>query len=200
VDVRTGYSTADYGCKKHRLDGSGAVAQIYQRIKSMNDAPKIETERLILRMPKIEDWPNFEALMTSARAKHMGGPYSVPVAWGWFCHGIALWQLYNVGNLSIISRESGECLGQVEINQGPRFPEPELGWQLIEAAEGSGFAFEAATAMRDWAFRERKFRTLVSYIDPENTRSIRLAERLGASLDQTAFKQDPDDFVYRHFA
>jgi len=130
----------------------------------------------------------------------MGGPYSIPVAWGWFCHGIALWQLFGVGNLSIIFSESGACLGQVEINQGPRFPEPELGWQLIASAEGRGFAFEAATALRDWAFNEIKLPTLVSYIGPENARSIRLAERLGASLDEGALKQDPDDLVFRHSA
>jgi RimJ/RimL family protein N-acetyltransferase len=166
----------------------------------MKVAPTIETDRLILRLPNLEDWPNFETLMTSDRASHMGGPFSVPVAWGCFCHGIALWQLFDVGNLSIISRQTGECLGQIEINQGPRFPEPELGWQLIASAEGRGFAFEAATAMRDWAFRERKLPTLVSYIGQENTRSIRLAERLGASLDEKAFKQDPDDLVFRHSA
>lgn len=166
----------------------------------MKSGPTIETDRLLLRVPRLEDWPNFETLMTSDRATHMGGPYSVPVAWGWFCHGIALWQLFDVGNFSIISRETGECLGQIEINQGPRFPEPELGWQLIASAEGRGFAFEAATAMRDWAFSDRNLPTLVSYIGQENTRSIRLAERLGASLDEKAFKQDPDDLVYRHSA
>ena len=166
----------------------------------MKSTPTIETDRLVLRLPKIEDWPSFEMLMTSDRAKHMGGPYSVPVAWGWFCHGIALWQLFDVGNLSIISRETGECLGQVEINQGPRFPEPELGWQLNATAEGKGFAFEAAKAMRDWALRDRKLPTLVSYIGQENARSIRVAERLGAYLDEDAFQQDPGDLVYRHSA
>ena len=52
--------------------------------------------------------------------------------------------------------------------------------------------------MRDWAFRQRKLKTLVSYIDPENARSIHLAERLGATIDDRARKQDPEDLVYRH--
>lgn len=164
----------------------------------MKSAPTIETDRLLLRVPIHDDWPRFQALMTSDRAAHMGGPYTVPVAWGWFCHGIALWDLFGIGNLSITSRQTEEYLGQIEINQGPRFPEPELGWQLDATAEGKGYAFEAARAMRDWAFSDRKLKTLVSYIDPENTRSIRLAERLGARLDQDALKQDPDDLVYRH--
>ncbi len=53
-------------------------------------------------------------------------------------------------------------------------------------------------ALRDWAFQDRKLKTLVSYIDPDNARSIRLAERLGATIDDHARKQDPDDLVYRH--
>ena len=65
-------------------------------------------------------------------------------------------------------------------------------------AEGKGYAFEAAIAMRDWAFQERKLKTLVSYIDPDNSRSIRLAERLGATIDEHARPQHPDDLVYRH--
>jgi RimJ/RimL family protein N-acetyltransferase len=164
----------------------------------MNIAPIIETDRLLLRAPVLEDWPGFAELMASDRAKYMGGPFSLGSAWGVFCHGIALWHLFGVGNLSIELRETGQCVGQIEINQGPRFPEPELGWQLLGEFEGKGYAFEAAVAMRDWAFRERDLETLVSYIDPGNSRSIRLAERLGATLDQHAPKQDPDDLVYRH--
>ncbi len=160
--------------------------------------PRIETERLVLREPVLADWPGFAGLMTSHRACYMGGPYSENAAWGVFCHGIALWRLFGVGNLSIELRETQQCLGQIEINQGPRFPEPELGWQVTEEAEGHGYAYEAAVALRYWAFRERDLATLVSYIDPGNTRSIRLAERLGAELDPEAQAQDQGDLVYRH--
>ncbi|MGE0658724.1 MAG: GNAT family N-acetyltransferase [Reyranellaceae bacterium] len=164
----------------------------------MKNAPIIRTDRLLLREPILADWPAFAEVMTSDRAKYMGGPFSIGQAWGTFCHGVALWQLFGVGNLSIELRDTKQCIGQIEINQGPRFPEPELGWQIQVEAEGKGYAFEAAVALRDWAFRERKVETLVSYIGPENSRSIRLAERLGATLDEKARPQDPGDLVYRH--
>jgi RimJ/RimL family protein N-acetyltransferase len=164
----------------------------------MTNVPIIETARLRLREPAPCDWPGFADLMMSDRARYMGGPFSRRSAWGVFCHGIALWRLFGVGNLSIELRETGQCLGQIEINRGPLFPEPELGWQLVCGQEGRGYAFEAAVALRDWAFRERGLDTLVSYIHPENVRSIRLAERLGARIDGHAPRQDPDDLVYRH--
>jgi RimJ/RimL family protein N-acetyltransferase len=164
----------------------------------MKTAPIIKTDRLLLREPVFADWPNFAEVMTSDRAKFMGGPFSIEHAWGTFCHGIALWQLFGIGNLSIELRENKQCIGQIEINQGPRFPEPELGWQIQIGAEGKGYAFEAAFALRNWVFQEHKLDTLVSYIHPDNSRSISLAERLGATLDEHARPQDPGDLVYRH--
>lgn len=95
--------------------------------------------------------------------------------------------------------EQRECLGQVGINHGPLSPERELGWLVYPKAEGHGFAFEAATALRAWAQETRKFKTLVSYIKSTNLRSIRLAERLGAILDPQAARPDPGHQAYRHF-
>ncbi len=54
-------------------------------------------------------------------------------------------------------------------------------------------------ALRDWARDVRKLSTLVSYVDPANDRSRRLAERLGGLLDPDAPRKDPADLVYRHF-
>lgn len=138
--------------------------------------------------------------MASGRSTYMAGPFSEKYAWGMFCNDLAQWSLFGHGSLMLESREDGRCLGQVGVNHGPLFPEPELGWMLYPGAEGQGFAHEAAVALREWAFRVRRLSTLVSYIDPGNMRSQRLAERLGAELDPDAAQQDPDDLVYRHSA
>jgi RimJ/RimL family protein N-acetyltransferase len=78
------------------------------------------------------------------------------------------------------------------------FPEKELGWLLYEGFEGKGYATEAARAMRDWAFGPGGLASLVSYFDPENARSMAVAQRLGAVLDPDAPVQDAGDVVYRH--
>lgn len=164
----------------------------------MSPIPTLTTDRLILRAPKLEDWPAFQKTMSEQRSCYMGGPFEVDVAWGMFCHGLAQWMLMGHGALTIENRQSGECLGQIEINSGPLFPEDELGWVLHHEAEGFGYAYEASKALKYWAFADRKLDTLVSYIDPPNLRSCALAERLGAKLDTSATKQDPYDLVYRH--
>jgi len=146
----------------------------------------------------MDDWPDYGALMQSERAQYMGGPMSKQAAWGYFCHDVALWTLMGHGALMIDDRASGKCLGQVGLNHGPLYPEHELGWFLYEGAEGGGIAFEAASAFRDWAFNELGLTTLVSYMDAENTRSRRLAERLGAVLDPDAPRTEPETLVFRH--
>ncbi|WP_298964879.1 GNAT family N-acetyltransferase [uncultured Roseibium sp.] len=161
--------------------------------------PILTTERLTLRAMKMDDWPNYEQLMLSDRSRFMGGPFDRFNAWGLFCQDVAQWQLMDHGALMIDDSHTGECLGQVGINNGPLFPEHELGWFVYAHAEGRGIAFEAACAFRDWAKNQRCLPGLVSYMDPENKRSASLAMRMGATLDIQAPRPDPQDIVYRHF-
>jgi RimJ/RimL family protein N-acetyltransferase len=63
--------------------------------------------------------------------------------------------------------------------------QPELGWALIRRHWGDGYATEAAAAIRDWARESRSIDRLVSLISPENTRSQRVAKRLGAAPTET---------------
>ncbi|WP_417828853.1 GNAT family N-acetyltransferase [Thalassospira sp.] len=160
--------------------------------------PRIETDRLILRPMSFDDWPDYASMLASKRSVHMGGPYDAEGAWGMFCRDAAQWDFFFVGALMMDEKSTGHCVGQVGINFGPPFPEYELGWLVYPEAEGKGYAFEAATALRDWAFNERGLTTLVSYIAPENDRSLALASRLGAVLDQNAARPDPYDLVLRH--
>lgn len=159
--------------------------------------PILRTPRLVLRMPEMDDFPAYAALMTSDRARYMGGPFDAKGAWFSFCHDVAQWALMGHGAL-MVDTHDGVCVGQVGINHGPLYPETELGWMVYAEHEGRGYAFEAAAALRDWAFGVRGLGTLVSYVDPDNARSSRLAERLGATLDPDAERQDPTDLVYRH--
>jgi len=59
--------------------------------------------------------------------------------------------------------------------------QPELGWSLIRAHWGHGYATEAAASVRSWAYEFRAIDRLVSLISPGNVRSQRVAERLGAT-------------------
>jgi RimJ/RimL family protein N-acetyltransferase len=160
----------------------------------------IETPRVRLRAPLIEDWPVLEPIWTTERAKFIGGPFQPETAYLDFCQAVAGWVLRGVGGFTIEDRQTGQVLGLAGLFVDWGDPEPELGWLLTEAAEGKGIAMEAAIAIRDHLFGSLGFDQVVSYIDAPNTRSTALAERMGATRDPEPLPDTGGDvvLVYRH--
>lgn len=58
-------------------------------------------------------------------------------------------------------------------------PAVEVGWRFARPAWGSGYATEASRVALRFAFEERGMREVIAIIDPENARSLRVAEKLG---------------------
>jgi RimJ/RimL family protein N-acetyltransferase len=164
--------------------------------------PVIETARLRLRAPRLSDWPSLEPIWTGARSKHIGGPFEAETGWHDFCHATASWLLRGIGFFTVEHRETGEILGFVGVTHEWGDAELELGWLLTDAAEGHGYATEAAIAARDHACEALGLGPLVSYVDTANRRSVALAKRLGATPDRTAVLSGPNDdghtIAYRH--
>ncbi|SMH50803.1 GNAT family N-acetyltransferase [Maritimibacter sp. HL-12] len=162
--------------------------------------PTLQTARLTLRAARRGDFDGFAAELAKPRTGYMDGPFSRDAAWSFFVNDLASWALLGLGGLML--DRAGEVVGQVAIAQPPHFPEIELGWFIYEGHEGQGYATEAAAALRDWAFANAGLTTLVSYIDPGNAASIRLAERLGAVADPAAALPDgetaAETIVFRH--
>ena len=162
--------------------------------------PAIATERLVLRAPKLADWPDYQAVFTSDRAVHLDGPFSEDEAWADFCEGIAGWMLRGAGMWTIAAKGADRPLGWLYLWQEKGDPEPEMGWVLTKEAEGKGYAFEAAKAALPHALRLYGKGGFVSYIDAGNVASARLAEKLGAARDALAEAAygEPDLHIYRH--
>jgi RimJ/RimL family protein N-acetyltransferase len=162
--------------------------------------PVIETERLILRAPQRGDFGPCADFLTSERAKYVGGPLDRNLAWRALCHLTGHWVHRGFGMFIFHAKGDPTPLGMA----GPWFPEGwpehEIGWSLWSAAaEGKGYAHEAARAARDYAWHGLGWTHVVSYIDPANDRSIALARRLGAVLDETVTSPgDGEALVYRH--
>lgn len=160
-------------------------------------APTLQTARLTLRPLAMDDHAAYLGFVTSERARPMGGPFAPPTAWAWLVNDAGQWALQGFGGLAI--ERDGIMVGQVSVTQGVTFPEPELGWFLLDGQEGHGFAREAAAALRDHVRDRRRVGALVSYVGAANARSIRLAEALGAVHDPAAAQPPgPDCRVYRH--
>jgi RimJ/RimL family protein N-acetyltransferase len=164
----------------------------------MTAAPRIETERLVLRAPRFEDFPPVAAFFAREASRFVGGPLEERPVWYWFSSGIGDWDLLGFGSWAIEARATGALAGLVWLNHPPGFPEREMGWLLLPGFEGRGFATEAARAARGYAYGSLGWPTAVSYVDAENHRSCALARRLGAREDPAAPRPGPDGLVFRH--
>ena len=167
---------------------------------ALTGTPVLHTARLTLRVPALRDWEAFAGFLTSDRAALVGGPVTRERAWRAFGHLVGHWVLRGYGMFAVAPKGAAAAIGMA----GPWFPESwpeqEIGWSMWSAAaEGKGYAFEAAEAARTYAFAALGWPTAVSYIDPANTRSIALARRLGAVQDPAAaYPGDAPCLVFRH--
>mgnify|MGYP003888964981 FL=1 len=55
----------------------------------------------------------------------------------------------------------------------------EIGWTLLPSSQGKGYATEAATVLLDFCFDELGLHRVFAELDPRNTASVALCERLG---------------------
>ncbi|MGY3668138.1 GNAT family N-acetyltransferase [Marinovum sp. KMM 9989] len=165
---------------------------------SMPDIPELETRRLVLRGPQAEDYPDFKATFSSYRSRFMGGPLNAYEAWMLYAAEIGHWQIRGYGMWMIYHKDSGETLGMAGGWKPAKWPEAEIAWIIWPDKAGRGFALEATHAVRAYFYGTLGWDGAVSYLDPKNLDSIRLAERLGAKKDHGAASVDGSDVVYRH--
>ncbi|HQT76325.1 MAG: hypothetical protein B7Z80_18835 [Rhodospirillales bacterium 20-64-7] len=144
--------------------------------------PTLTTERLRLRALRASDWDDYAALNADPRIRDwLGGKLlSREEAWTQMEQFLGQWALRGYGMFAV--EYGGDFVGRVGILHPADWPEPELAWTIAAPFWGHGFATEAAACARDWAFATFGWDRLVSYIVPTNTRSRRVAEKLGAAI------------------
>lgn len=171
--------------RPHEIAATGPAAEFAARLQSA--LPVLETERLTLRAPRIEDFEAYAAIGESDRGRYLVADNSDRDAlWLDFAQMVACWLLRGHGVWTVETRADAKAIGFVLLGFEPGDHEPELGYLFLPEAEGQGYAQEATRAARAYAFDTLGLKTLVSTIDHGNARSIRLAERLGATRDAAA--------------
>lgn len=89
-----------------------------------------------------------------------------------------------LGFYALEEKESGEPVGFCGLGPAsiaPVMPEEtiEIGWRLATRYWGKGFATEAAAAVLDYAFINRKLDAVLSFAVAENVRSTAVMRRIG---------------------
>jgi RimJ/RimL family protein N-acetyltransferase len=165
----------------------------------MDASPLIETERLILRLPRPEDVDDFARAFADPETMRYMGDGSTATR-EQVERGIGFWldrwEVNGLGLFSVENRESGQVVGRVgflvwdtatwetsSLEEAGERAEIELGWLVAREHWGHGYATEAALALRDWGIAERGLTRLISLIRHGNDRSVRVAEKIGETYE-----------------
>ncbi|WP_422359843.1 GNAT family N-acetyltransferase [Reichenbachiella sp.] len=146
----------------------------------------LETERLIFRQWRKSDYPVFAEFYSKEENAHfVGGTKPPEEAWRLMSTYIGHLALNGYSYLAIETKDTQQLIGTVGLWNSEPWPEPELGYWLLPEAQGKGYGKEAGLAVKAFALDQLKLHSLVSYIDPANEPSKKLALSLGAQLDGT---------------
>ena len=160
-------------------------------------APRLETERLILRQFHADDLAAHAATLADPEVmRHLGGiGMSHEDAWRRLATGVGLWALTGIGMWAVERKADGQLVGHVGFFDMRRdiqpslAGQPEMGWIFDRSVHGQGIALEACQAALDWADTTLGGVEIPAIIDVDNIPSIKLAEKLG-------FVRQPDG-VYK---
>jgi RimJ/RimL family protein N-acetyltransferase len=139
----------------------------------------LRTEHLLMRPPEESDLDALVAFHEDPLVEKVFGEATRDEVAEWIAIARGGWQRRGHGRVVLLDREDGSFLGRSGLRHWPEFDEVEVGWSLTAAARGRGLATEAGSFWLDWGLRELDVPYLTANIDPDNTASIAVAERLG---------------------
>lgn len=159
----------------------------------------LETARLRLRMFRDDDLDAYARICADPEVMRYlgdGKPLTREDAWRQMAWILGHWQLRGYGLWAVEERATGALIGRIGHINPEGWPGFELGWMLGRAFWGRGYATEGARRALDFAFTELKQPHVISLIRPDNAASIRVAERLGESLEGRVHLFGAEALVY----
>lgn len=143
--------------------------------------PTLETERLILRAWKPEDFEHHARFMADPDvARYLSGePQSRADAWRSMATIVGHWTLRGYGFWALERKSDGHFVGRCGLWNPEGWPSLEVGWTLGQEYWGQGYATEAARVALDYAFTTQNVDRMISVIHVDNVPSQKVAERLG---------------------
>jgi RimJ/RimL family protein N-acetyltransferase len=153
----------------------------------MIDIPTLETERLVLRPHHIDDFDaHYDLWRNEDVVRFISGvPSTREQSWSRMLRLAGMWHYMGFGFFAIEAKESGRLIGEAGFLEAKRDMQPsiegtmEVGWALLPSAHGKGYATEALKAIIGWGEKQFPGRPMSCIISPDNSPSLKVAEKLG---------------------
>lgn len=152
----------------------------------------IETQRLILREMRDDDFEKLYEIFSDAETmKYYPHTFDEAKVRQWIEWNKQYYERYDMGLLAVTLKESSEVIGDcgVTMQNINGHSLPEIGYHINQNFWYHGYAKEAAIACRDWAFKNKNFDFVCSYMKYSNVASIATAKSIG----MTFYQQYPDE-------
>ncbi len=145
--------------------------------------PTLQTERLILRGPVIDDFPIYRDFFADAVGSgNYGGPKRPDDAFRTLAYDIGHWHLKGFGKWIMQRRDDGVVIGGCGLVQPNGWPRHELTWWLLKEHRGAGYATEASHAAIEFGYNVLEWPVVETHMRDENLAARAIAERLGGKI------------------
>jgi [ribosomal protein S5]-alanine N-acetyltransferase len=151
----------------------------------------IETARLRLRRTELSDAEPFMGILWDPEVVEKKqvtlteDPGDIELARRKTASLIEHWDSRGYGLWTVVEKESGEVVGSVGLQFWKGWPAVELAWVIHRSRWNRGYATEAAKAALDWAWRYTDLDHIVSLINADDVRSMRVATKVGETFERT---------------
>ena len=148
----------------------------------------IETSRLTLRYITIRDAKALMPILGDPEVMRYSliGVHDRPLIRQFIEQRLLSYLEPGFGLYAVINRQNRELMGYCGffIQSIEHIKEVEIGYRLAKKYWGKGYATEAAKAVLEYGRKRFNFQRFVCSIDPQNSRSIRVAKKLGMELEK----------------
>jgi RimJ/RimL family protein N-acetyltransferase len=167
----------------------------------MSNLDLIETDRLVLsgwRADQVGDLYRLHGDPVVAKYLSVHGqPWTKEAMDTALAHWIELFETVKMGKLRVRRKADNVLVGRAGYGVYPPTGEPEIGYSLYPEHWGNGYAFEAASALRDWIFRDTEWDHFIGTADVRNAASLKVLGRIGMTVTHDG-PNDEDHLVRWH--
>ena len=163
----------------------GELEKIYRRL---NKIPWdiLETDRCVIKETSLDDLDEFYAIYADPDITRFTEDLMERSEEEKYTENYRdlIYEIYGHGIWTVLEKDTGRIIGRAGLDERAGFDTPELGFVIGKPWQNRGFAYEACSAILNWA-ADNDIENVMSLTEKENTAAVKLLEKLGFSAKNT---------------